>query len=101
VKLGSCESFLLRLNFCQEGCQLNTVKLSLKRHWALGGEGFVQGPPELDGFQVGNVIGREHLPLDDREVAFDLVQPTGVDRGMDHLMAAVANIRQTVLRLIG
>lgn len=35
-------------------------------------------------FEEGReVVGGEDLPLDDREVDFDLVEPTGVDRRMD------------------
>ena len=33
--------------------------------------------------EVGKVVGREHLALDDREVDLDLVEPTGVDRSVD------------------
>ena len=47
------------------------------------GECFIQSQPEPDGFQVGKVIGREHLALNDREVDLHLIQPTGMDRGMD------------------
>jgi hypothetical protein len=38
--------------------------------------------PILDGGQAGEVIGREDLALDDREVDLDLVEPTRVDRGV-------------------
>src|SRR6266496_2597785 len=34
-------------------------------------------------FQVGKVIWCQHLALDDGEVDFDLIEPTGVDRRMD------------------
>jgi len=33
--------------------------------------------------QRGEVVGREHLSLNDGEVDFDLVEPTGVNRGVD------------------
>ena len=33
--------------------------------------------------QRGEVIGREHLSRNDGEVDFDLVEPTGVNRGVD------------------
>src|SRR5215470_10061093 len=29
------------------------------------------------------VVGREHLALDDREIDLDLIEPAGVDGGMD------------------
>lgn len=31
----------------------------------------------------GEVIGRQNLPLDDGEIDFDLIEPTGVNRGMN------------------
>ena len=58
-------------------------KTPLKRRWALVGKVFVQGQPKLEGFQVGKVIRGQHLALDDGEGDFHLIQPTGVDRGMD------------------
>jgi hypothetical protein len=86
-------------DLCQQRHQFGAVKLPLKRRWALVGQVFIPGQPEPDGFQVGKVIGREHLPLDDRDVAFHLVQPTGVDRGLDHLDAGV-DLMPPVLRRV-
>jgi hypothetical protein len=37
----------------------------------------------LDLGEGGEVVGGEDLPLDDGEVNFDLIEPTGVDRSMD------------------
>ena len=37
----------------------------------------------LERGEVGEVVGREHLALHDREVDLGLVDPTGVDRGVD------------------
>jgi hypothetical protein len=34
-------------------------------------------------FQVGEVIGCQHLPLDDGEIDLDLIELTGMDRGME------------------
>jgi hypothetical protein len=31
----------------------------------------------------GEIVGGEHLPLDNREVDFDLIEPTGVDGSVD------------------
>src|SRR5208337_1674897 len=36
-----------------------------------------------NGIQVGKVVWREHLALDDRKVDLDLVEPTGMNRSMD------------------
>jgi hypothetical protein len=47
------------------------------------GQFFVEGEPEPDRFQIGQVIGGQYLPLDNREGDFDLLEPTGVDWGMD------------------
>jgi hypothetical protein len=44
------------------------------------GKLFVEGQPESERFQIGTIIGSEYLPLDDRAVDFDLIEPTGVDR---------------------
>ena len=33
--------------------------------------------------QRGEVVGREHFSLDNREVDFDLNEPTGVDGSVD------------------
>ena len=35
-----------------------------------------------DSAEIGKVIGRQDLPLDDGEVDFDLVEPTGMNRRM-------------------
>lgn len=37
----------------------------------------------LQASEIGEVAGGEHFPLDDREVDLNLVQPTGVNRGVD------------------
>ena len=37
----------------------------------------------LERVEVGEVVGRENLALDDREVDLGLVEPAGVDRGVD------------------
>jgi hypothetical protein len=42
-----------------------------------------------DGVEIGKIIGCEDLPLDDGEVDFDLVEPTGMDRGMHERQAGV------------
>ena len=42
-----------------------------------------------DFFQGFEIIGREHLSLDDREVDFDLIEPTAVNWSMDQLQAGI------------
>lgn len=37
--------------------------------------------------KVRKVVGGKDLPLDDREIDFDLIDPTGVHRGMDQQQA--------------
>jgi hypothetical protein len=37
----------------------------------------------FDGSEVGEVVGLQHLAVDDREVDLDLVEPAGVDRQVD------------------
>src|ERR1017187_1943091 len=40
----------------------------------------------VQGFEV---VGRQHLTLNDREVDFDLIEPTAVNRSMDQLKAGI------------
>ena len=42
--------------------------------------------PLFDGGEVGEVVGLQHLALDDREVDLDLVEPAGVDRRVGCLL---------------
>src|SRR5229473_4569025 len=35
-----------------------------------------------EGVEIGKIVGRENLPLDNREIDFDLVEPTGMNGGM-------------------
>src|SRR6267154_1304192 len=41
-------------------------------------------------FQGVEVVGREHFSLNNREVDLDLMEPTGMDRAMDHSKVGVA-----------
>ena len=43
--------------------------------------------------EVGEVVGGEDLALDDREVDLGLVEPAGVDRGVDEDQVLVAALR--------
>ena len=40
----------------------------------------------IQGFEI---IGRQHFSLDDREVDFDLIEPTAVNRSVDQLQAGI------------
>lgn len=66
-----------------QGGQCGTINLPLTRGETLVGPCVVQGQPEPKRFSIGNVIGGEHLPLDDRARHGDVLEPTGVNRGMD------------------
>lgn len=48
-----------------------------------------------DGVEIRKVIGRQDLPLDDREIDFDLVEPTCMNRRMHERQAGV-KIPQTL-----
>ena len=43
-----------------------------------------------EGIEIGKVVGREHLALDNREVDLDLIEPTGVHRHMHEREATIA-----------
>ena len=75
-----------RIHLCRlvDGeADLDAIKLPLERRRDLIGQFFVQRQSKANGVQVGKVIRCQHLTLDDREVDFDLIQPTGMDRSMD------------------
>ena len=40
--------------------------------------------------EIGKVIGREHLALNNREVNLDLIEPTGVNGNMHESEATIA-----------
>ena len=52
--------------------------IRLKIHKALG-----------DSVEVGKIIGCQDLSLEDREIDFDLVEPTGVNRRMHERQAGI------------
>lgn len=67
----------------EKAFQVVSCEFPLKR----GGDGFVIGLEleklRLQGFQVREVVWGKDLPLHDRQVNLDLVQPTGMDRRVD------------------
>src|SRR5215510_1055276 len=80
---GICERPLTGLDLCEQCSQFGTVKLPLKRCRVLIRQLFIQGQAEPYRCQVGKVIRGQDLALDDGEVDFDLLKPTGVDWCMD------------------
>ena len=52
----------------------------------------------LDLVEVCEVVGRQHLALDDGEENLDLVQPRGVDRAVDEAQPPVALLQVTPLQ---
>ena len=66
----------------------------VKRQWkgtAVSLYSAVEGEQtRLDGGEVGEVVGREHLALHDGEVDLDLVEPGGMGRQMDEDQVGVA-----------
>src|SRR5215813_6520939 len=80
---GICERPLTGLDLCEQCSQFGTVKLPLKRYRVLIRQLFVQGQAEPYRCQVGKVIRGQDLALDEGEVDFDLIKPTGMDWGMD------------------
>src|SRR5712691_3108745 len=107
VELSICKGPSTGLKLDEQCSQFGAVKLPLKRRRVLIGKLFIQGQPEPDRFQVGHIIGCQHLPLNDREVDLDLIEPTGVDRRMDQndtridltqpLLRSGAAMRRTVV----
>src|SRR5262245_51069106 len=62
--------------------QLGARKLPLARTRLAVREYFIEAEPLCNLCKTAKVVGRQHLALYDREVDFDLVEPTGMDRGM-------------------
>src|SRR4030095_400073 len=97
VALGICKGYVACLDLCEQRGQFGAVKLPPKRGGTVVGQCFVEGEPEPDRFQIGAVIGCQHLPWDNREGAFALIEPTGVDRGMDQNDTGI-DLTQALLR---
>jgi hypothetical protein len=79
----------VRLDVREQGDQLGTGKLPLKRCGPLVGQFFVQGQAELNRLQVGKGMRCQHLPLEDRAIDLHLIEPTGMDRSMDQYDARI------------
>jgi hypothetical protein len=79
AKLGIDEAWLVGLDPDYQRQQCGAIKLPLQESGVLVGQVFVQGQPEVDRFQVGKLVGRQHLPLDHRDVDLHVIEPTGVD----------------------
>ena len=72
------EGLLMRVDLGEQGLQVLAGELPLE--WASGGAVVVlEAQQAIFDFTEGlEVIGGEHLALNDREVHLDLVEPTGV-----------------------
>ena len=44
-----------------------------------------------DGVEIGKIIGRQDLSLDNREIDFDLVEPAGMNWGVHEHQPRIAN----------
>src|SRR5262245_54357726 len=62
--------------------QLGARKLPLERTRLAVREYFIEAETLCHLFKTAKVVGCQHLALYDREVDFDLVEPTGMDRSM-------------------
>ena len=76
--------------FCQEGLQGSAVELPLERAQLSIAQFLVQSQSLLDFLQAGEVVRRQHFPLDDRELDLHLIQPTGVHRRMNQNRLAIS-----------
>ena len=91
----SPEQFLAGRDSCQQGSKLVTIELPRKGLRMLVAQVLVKRQPHPNGIQVGKIVRRQHLALNDREVDLHLVEPTGVDRRM-HQDDARIDFHQTV-----
>src|SRR5215510_2839884 len=74
--------YTVGLEALEELRQLGTGELPFKRPWLLVREHFIEAQTPFDLLETGKVVGREDLPLHDREVDFHLVEPTGMHGSM-------------------
>ena len=74
----------------QEVAEVGGGELPFERCGVLVVVGFEVGQTFDDRVGVGEVVGREHFPLDDGEEDLHLVEPGGVDRGV-RTMTALGN----------
>src|SRR6266478_2988318 len=74
---------LVRTEFCEEAFEIAASEFPLE--WAGNSSVvlFESQEPLFHFGERGEVIGGEHLALDDREVDLDLIEPTGVHRSVD------------------
>src|SRR5580692_4578511 len=75
--------FALGFQFCQERAQSSAVELPFKRLRFSIAQFFVQPQSLFDLLQAGEVVWGQYLPLDDREINFYLIEPTGMHGRMN------------------
>jgi hypothetical protein len=89
------EQLLAGCNPLKQVGKFIAIELPRKGFWMLVAQVLVKCQPHANGIQVGEVVRREHLALDDRKVDLNLVEPTGVNRSVDQDDARI-NFTQTV-----
>src|SRR5271166_2356443 len=77
------EQSLARCNPLEQVGKFIARELPRKGLRMLVAQVLVKCESHANGIQVGKVVWREHLALDDRKVDLDLVEPTGMNRSMD------------------
>ena len=68
---------------CEEAFEIASGEFPLEWARCRGVVLFESQEPLLHLREGAEVIGSEHLALDDREIDFDLIKPTGVDGSVD------------------
>ena len=86
--------FMFGFQFCKELEQSSMVELPFERARLAVAQLFVQSQSLLNFLQAGEVVRGQHLPLDDRKIDLDLIEPTGMHGRMDQDCLAV-NLSQS------
>jgi hypothetical protein len=89
----------VRFDLREQGDQLGTVTLALKRSGPLVGPLVIPGQAEPDRLQVGPVMRCQYLPWDKRDIARHLIAPTGMDRGVDQEEARIDRVQPLLGRV--
>ena len=91
--------FALGFQFCEERTQSSAVELPFKRPRLSIAQFFVQPQSFFDLLQAGEVVWSQHLPLDDREINFHLIEPTGMHGRMNQDRLSVSLSQSSYRRL--
>src|SRR5262245_12469449 len=93
------DPYPVRLEALEKLRQLGASKLPLEGARLSVRELFVEAQTLFDFFKTGKVVRREHLALHDREVAFHLIEPTGMDRGMHHILYRTLSLSRSYINV--